>query len=99
MKAVFNVLEMIMTIDIEFKCKSATVSGSKWDVVNVEIDSVDIHELLEAIGDKKVFESIDLDDYIDSAESAGHTGDILERLNADEVIEWLRRNGHLETDS
>lgn len=88
-----------MTIDIEFKCKSATVSGSKWDVVNVEIDSVDVHELLEAIGDKRVFESIDLDDYIDSAESAGHTNDILDRLDADEVIEWLRRKGHLEAES
>ncbi|MEG6088954.1 hypothetical protein UXO86_20900 [Enterobacter hormaechei] len=88
-----------MTIDIEFKCKSATVSGSKWNVVNVEIDSVDVHELLEAIGDKRVFESIDLDDYIDSAESAGHTDDILDRLDADEVIEWLRRKGHLETES
>ncbi|RCL22228.1 hypothetical protein C6A40_19020 [Enterobacter sp. GER_MD16_1505_Eko_090] len=88
-----------MTIDIEFKCKSATVSGSKWDVVNVEIDSVDVHELLEAIGDKRVFESIDLDDYIDSAESAGHTDDILDRLDADEVIEWLRRKGHLEAES
>ncbi|EOZ1401491.1 hypothetical protein U9661_000976 [Enterobacter hormaechei] len=88
-----------MTIDIEFKCKSATVSGSKWDVVNVEIDSVDVHELLEAIGDKRVFESIDLDDYIDSAESAGHTDDILDRLDTDEVIEWLRRKGHLETES
>ena len=88
-----------MTIDIEFKCKSATVSGSKWDVVNVEIDSVDVHELLEAIGDKRVFESIDLDDYIDSAESAGHTDDILDRLAADEVIEWLRRKGHLEAES
>ncbi|MDJ5447035.1 hypothetical protein LEK61_15200 [Salmonella enterica] len=88
-----------MTIDIEFKCKSATVSGSKWDVVNVEIDSVDVHELLEAIGDKKVFESIDLDDYIDSAESAGHTDDILDRLDADEVIEWLRRKGYLEAES
>ncbi|MBL7388976.1 hypothetical protein KX927_05340 [Escherichia coli] len=88
-----------MTIDIEFKCKSATVSGSKWDVVNVEIDSVDVHELLEAIGDKRVFESIDLDDYIDSAESAGHTDDILDRLDADEVIEWLRGKGHLEAES
>ncbi|MFP2717179.1 hypothetical protein [Enterobacter ludwigii] len=88
-----------MTIDIEFKCKSATVSGSKWNVINVEIDSVDVHELLEAIGDKRVFESIDLDDYIDSAESAGHTDDILDRLDADEVIEWLRRKGHLETES
>lgn len=88
-----------MTIYIEFKCKSATVSGSKWDLVNVEIDSVDVHELLEAIGDKRVFESIDLDDYIDSAESAGHTDDILDRLDADEVIEWLRRKGHLETES
>ncbi|HBC0019483.1 TPA: hypothetical protein JG864_001020 [Enterobacter hormaechei subsp. steigerwaltii] len=88
-----------MTIDIEFKCKSATVSGSKWDVVNVEIDSVDVHELLEAIGDKRVFESIDLDDYIDSAESSGHTDDILDRLDADEVIEWLRRKGHLEAES
>ncbi|WP_320703934.1 hypothetical protein [Enterobacter asburiae] len=88
-----------MTIDIEFKCKSATVSGSKWDVVNVEIDSVDVHELLEAIGDKRVFESIDLDDYIDSAESAGYTDDILDRLDADEVIEWLRRKGHLEAES
>lgn len=85
-----------MTIDIEFKCKGATISGSKWDVINVEIDSVDLHELLEAIGDKRVFESIDLDDYIDSAESAGHTGDILDRLDADEIIEWLKRNGHLE---
>lgn len=88
-----------MTIDIEFKCKSATVSGSKWDVVNVEIDSVDVHELLEAIGDKTVFESIELDDYIDSAEAAGHTDDILERLDADEVIEWLRRKGYLEDES
>lgn len=88
-----------MTIDIEFKCKSATISGSEWDVVNVEIDSVDVYELLEAIGDKTVFESIDLDDYIDSAESAGHTDDILERLDADEVIEWLRRKGHLEAES
>lgn len=88
-----------MTIDIEFKCKSATVSGRKWDEVNVEIDSVDVHELLEAIGDKRVFESIDLDDYIDSAESAGHTDDILDRLDADEVIEWLRRKGHLEAES
>lgn len=88
-----------MTIDIEFKCKSATVSGSKWDVVNVEIYSVDVHELLEAIGNKRVFESIDLDDYIDSAESAGHTEDILDRLDADEVIEWLRRKGHLEAES
>lgn len=88
-----------MTIDIEFKCKQATVSGSKWDVVNVEIDSVDIQELLEAIGDKRVFESIDLDDYIDSAEAAGHTDDILERLDADEVIEWLRRKGYLEAES
>lgn len=88
-----------MTIDIEFKCKSATVSGSKWDVVNVEIDSVDVHELLESIGDKRVFESIELDDYIDSAEAAWHTDDILERLNADEVIEWLRRKGYLEAES
>lgn len=87
-----------MTIDIEFKCKSATISGSKWDVVNVEIDSVDVHELLEAIGDKKVFESIDLDDYIDSAEAAGHTDDILERLDADDMIDWLRRKGHLEAE-
>lgn len=88
-----------MTIDIEFKCKSATVSGSKWDEVNVEIDSVDVHELLEAIGDKKVFESVELDDYIDWAESSGHTIDIIERLDADEIIGWLQRNGHLEDES
>ncbi|EAO0106743.1 hypothetical protein EU727_08820 [Salmonella enterica] len=88
-----------MTVDIDFKCKKATVTGSNWDVVNVEIDSVDVSEVLDAIGEKKVFASISVDDYVDWAEAAGHTDDILDRLSPDEVIEWLRRNGHLETES
>lgn len=88
-----------MTIDIEFKCKSVVIGGDRWSGVSVEIDSVDAHELLESIGDEVVFSSISLDDYIDSAEAAGHTDDILDRLDADDVIEWLRRNGHLKAES
>lgn len=88
-----------MTIDIEFKCKKATVTADRWDVVNVEIVSVDVFELLDAIGEKKVFASIALDDYVDWVEAAGREGKILDRLSPDEVIEWLRKNGHLETES
>lgn len=88
-----------MTIDIEFKCKKATVSSESWDLVNVEIDSVEVSEVLNAIGDRKVFANIAVDDYIAWAEAAGHLEDILDRLDTDEVIAWLRSNGHLETES
>lgn len=88
-----------MTIDIEFKCKKATVSGENWDAVSVEIESVEVSEVLDAIGEKKVFANIAVDDYIDWAEAAGHLEDILDRLDTDEVIAWLRSNGHLETES
>lgn len=85
-----------MTVDIEFECKKATVTGVKWDVVSVEVESVDVSEVLEAIGETKVFYNIALDDYIDWADGHSKLPDILERLNPEEIIGWLRENGHLE---
>ncbi|QIP19107.1 hypothetical protein HA514_05505 [Enterobacter kobei] len=89
-----------MTIDFEVNATGIDVSTSGYrDHVNLEVRGVELSDLISEIEGKALFQEIDLDDYIDWAEAAGHTDDILDRLDAHEVIEWLRRKGHLETES
>lgn len=89
-----------MTIDFEVKATGIDVSTSGYrDHVILEVRGVELSDLVSEIEEKALFQEIDLDDYIDWVEAAGHIEDILDRLDVDEVIAWLRSNGHLETES
>lgn len=89
-----------MEIDFEVKATGIDVSTSGYrDHVNLEVRGVELSDLVSEIEEKALFQEIDLDDYIDWVEAAGHIEDILDRLDVDEVIAWLRSNGHLETES
>lgn len=88
-----------MKIDIEFTAQSVEISGSSYNEVNVEVTSADINSLMDAIGEKNIFNRIALDDYIDWADTNGKTPDILERLDPDDIIDWLRADGKLEPES
>ncbi|HDW1381629.1 TPA: hypothetical protein RK230_004701, partial [Enterobacter asburiae] len=87
-------------IDFEVKATGIDVSTSGYrDHVILEVRGVELSDLVSEIEEKALFQEIDLDDYIDWVEAAGHIEDILDRLDVDEVIAWLRSNGHLETES
>ncbi|WGL85428.1 hypothetical protein QFB84_15070 [Enterobacter hormaechei] len=89
-----------MAIDFEVKATGIDVSTSGYrDHVNLEVRGVELSDLVSEIEGKALFQEIDLNDYIDWAEAAGHIDDILDRLDADDVIAWLRSNYHLETES
>lgn len=89
-----------MKIDLEVKATGVEVSPSGYrDFVDVEIRGVDVTDMLSEIQGPVLYEEIDLDDFIDWADGKGKSSDILARLNADEVIEWLRSNGRLEAEN
>lgn len=89
-----------MKIDLDIKAQGVDVSTSGYrDFVNAEIRGVELEDLLEGIEDNDLFFAIDLEDYIDWADTNSKLADILDRLSADEIIDWLRDNGHLETDN
>ncbi|EKQ1815385.1 hypothetical protein P4Y93_004891, partial [Salmonella enterica] len=51
---------------------------------------------LEEIESDVLFAAIDLSDYIDWADNNSKLPEILDCLSPDEIINWLRENGHLE---
>ncbi|MET6795470.1 hypothetical protein ABNU38_13965 [Citrobacter braakii] len=86
-----------MKIDLDIKAQGIDVSTSGYrDFVNVEIRGVEIKEVLGEIENPMLFAAIDMDEYIEWADSHSRLPQILELLSADEVIEWLHENGHLE---
>lgn len=89
-----------MKIDLDIKAQGVDVSTSGYrDFVNAEIRGVEVGDVLEEIEKDVLFAAIDLPDYIDWADTNSKLADILDRLSADEIIDWLRDNGHLETDN
>lgn len=89
-----------MKIDLDIKAQGVDVSTSGYrDFVNAEIRGVEVGDVLEEIENGVLFAAIDLPDYIDWADTNSKLADILDRLSADEIIDWLRDNGHLETDN
>ncbi|UTJ46626.1 hypothetical protein NLZ15_17540 [Atlantibacter subterranea] len=89
-----------MKIDLEVKATGVEVSPSGYrDFVDVEIRGVDVTDMLSEIQGPVLYEEIELDDFIDWADGKGKSSDILARLDADEVIDWLRSNWHLEAEN
>ncbi|EPZ2459381.1 hypothetical protein ACXLRS_004656 [Citrobacter youngae] len=89
-----------MKIDLDLKAQAVDVSTSGYrDFVNAEVRGVELEELLEGIEDNDLFFAIDLEDYIDWADTNSKLPDILDRLSADEIIDWLRENGHLGAEN
>lgn len=85
-----------MTIDLDIKAQGIDVSASGYrDHVNVEVSGVDLEEMLGGIECDALFSAIELADYIDWADGNSKLPEILDRLSPDEVITWLRDNGHL----
>lgn len=86
-----------MKIDLDLKAQGVDVSTSGYrDFVNAEIRGVEVDDVLEEIESDVLFAAIDLPDYIDWADNNSKLPEILDRLSADEIISWLRDNGHLE---
>lgn len=86
-----------MKIDLDLKAQGVDVSTSGYrDFVNAEIRGVELDDVMEDIAGDVLFAAIDLQDYIDWAEKNSKLPEILERVSPDEVISWLRDNGHLE---
>ncbi|MGL4725666.1 MAG: hypothetical protein ACRCWW_14370 [Scandinavium sp.] len=86
-----------MKIDFDVSAAGVDVSTSGYrDHLNLEVRGVEISDLLSSIDETVLFDGIDLEDYIDWADGKGKAPDVLGRLDADEVIAWLRSNGHLE---
>ncbi|MHB9319271.1 hypothetical protein ACP3TG_09150 [Phytobacter diazotrophicus] len=89
-----------MKIDLDLTVQSVEISTSGYrDFVNAEIHGVEVGDVISEIETTVLFAEIDLDDYIDWADSSGKTSEILYRLAPDEVITWLRVNGHLEGEN
>ncbi len=88
-----------MAIDFKVKASGIEVSASGYrDSMDLEVRGVELTDLLSEIEDSALFSEIELDEFIDWADGKGKTSEILDRLDADEVISWLRSNGHLEAD-
>jgi len=89
-----------MEFDLKVKASGVDVSPSGYrDYIDVEVRGVDITDMLSEIQGSVLYEEIELDDFIDWADGKGKASDIISRLDADEVIEWLRSNGHLEASN
>ncbi|ASE85517.1 TPA: hypothetical protein U2I11_001597 [Citrobacter koseri] len=89
-----------MKIDLDLKAQGVDVSTSGYrDFVNAEIRGVEVDDVLEEIESDVLFAAIDLPDYIDWADNNSKLPEILDRLSPDEVISWLRDNGHLEDNN
>ncbi|HFS8111103.1 hypothetical protein JBO41_17465 [Enterobacter asburiae] len=88
-----------MNKDIEITASGIEVgSVGRGDEIWVSLSDVDVGSLLEKVGQETVFEHVELSDYVDWAEAKNKVSEILERLSPDEVISWLRDNGHLEDE-
>lgn len=88
-----------MAIDFKVKATGVEVSASGYrDSVDLEVRGVELTDLLSEIEDSALFSEIDLDEFIDWADGKGKASEILDRLDADDVISWLRSNGYLEGD-
>jgi hypothetical protein len=86
--------------DIEITASGIEVVAGRYrDEISVSISNVDVGSLLEEVGQENVFEHVELSDYVDWAEAKDKVSEILERLSPDEVISWLRDNGHLEDEA
>ena len=85
-----------MAIDLELSASSVEVSGWNYGEVKLQLKAVEISSIIDAVGEEKIYPYVSLDEYIDWACSRPRLPDILERLNPEEVIGWLRENGHLE---
>lgn len=88
-----------MRINLDITVQGVDVSTSGYrDFVKAEIRGVEVGDVISEIEPPVLFAEIDLDNYIDWADSSGKTPEILYRLSPDEVIAWLRVNGHLEDE-
>ncbi|EDV5583685.1 hypothetical protein ZG65_003245 [Salmonella enterica subsp. salamae] len=88
-----------MKIDLDIKAQGVDVSTSGYrDFVNVEVRGVELEEVLESLENDVLFSAIGLEDFVDWADSNSKLPEILDRLSPDEVISWLRDNGHLESN-
>lgn len=86
-----------MKIDFDVSAAGVDVSTSGYrDHLILEARGVELSDLISEIKEADLFDEIDLDNYIDWADGKGKASDVLGRLDADEVIAWLRSNGHLE---
>lgn len=86
-----------MKIDLDISAQDVGVSTSGYrDSVSVAVRGVEIEDLLASIECNALFSAIELEDYIDWADGNSKVPEILDRLSPDEVIAWLRENGHLE---
>ncbi|MEW5560636.1 hypothetical protein AB1287_10365 [Enterobacter asburiae] len=88
-----------VSVDIEIIVSGIEVSstGNRGEI-SVSLSSVDVGAAIEEIGQENIFEHVELSDYVDWAESKDRVSEILDRLSPDEVISWLRGNGHLEDE-
>lgn len=83
--------------NIEVVASSVEVTTGTYSTeVKICINQVEINSVLDEIGQESIFEWSDLSDYVDWAEAKDKVSEILDRLSLDEVISWLRDNGHLE---
>ncbi|MCV5708159.1 hypothetical protein OFN39_01590 [Escherichia coli] len=88
-----------MSMDIEIDASGVEIESSGYrGEVTVSLLKVDANSILDELGKENVFEWTDLSEYIDWAESKDKVSEILDRLSPDEVISWLRDNGHLEDE-
>lgn len=89
-----------MKVNIEVHAEGVEVSAAGYsnsrDAVKACINGVAVSDLLESIGNSALFSNVELSDYIDWADNNSKLSEILDRLSPDEVITWLRDNGHLE---
>ena len=74
-----------------------SVAGYR-DEFGILLKGVEVNSVLDELGQEKVFQWIELSDYIDWAERKELVSEILDRLSPDEIINWLRDNGHLESE-
>ncbi|ENR4995130.1 TPA: hypothetical protein ACXDFA_001019 [Enterobacter roggenkampii] len=89
-----------MNKDIEITASGIEVGAVRYrNEISVSLSDVDVGSLLETVGQENVFEHVELSDYVDWAEAKDKVSEILERLSPDEVISWLRDNGHLEEEA
>lgn len=89
-----------MKSNIELVAAGVEVTTTAYrDEVKVCINQVEINSVLDEIGQESIFEWTELSDYVDWAEAKDKVSEILDRLSPDEVISWLRDNGHLEEEA
>lgn len=88
-----------MKSNIELVAAGVEVTTTAYrDEVKVCINQVEINSVLDEIGQESIFEWTEISDYVDWAEAKDKVSEILDRLSPDEVISWLRGNGHLEDE-